>query len=219
MMMKISSTAFALFLATARNASVSADSSPMAGNQLPGVFVSCPSGEVYQGTQTFFSTCTPYPGHSLVASASEAAVSVSLSDAAADPGLNGWSCYPRGIAECPPGYAVAGLCVGYGPVACTEYCPTPGYIAMQCIPSPIADVPLNSGEWLPMPGPDVWGNGKCNEGSVLCGLCASDNPNDCQGGYTRGKCCKYHMYALLDGHKTKQTATLSHSHQCWIPFN
>jgi hypothetical protein len=200
--MNPSSTAFALFAAAMTSkTSVSAQGSL-------GQFVSCPYGEFYQGTYQWSGTCTSYPGQPLTA-ASAAAASTFVSDVATDPGLNGWSCYPEGMAECQPGYVIAGLCVGttifpYEDFLCHEYCSTPGFFAMKCVPSPTGYVPLNSGEWLPMPGPDFWGNAMCGEGSVLCGLCASDNLDHCQGGLNRGKCCKYHIARRMSQDKSNR---------------
>jgi hypothetical protein len=199
-MFKFTSTTFTLFVAAASQLSVCAQNDNKYIDLGFGGFHSCPnSGEFFQGMQTISmygprGLCIPYPGQPLAASASAAA---SVSAAVADPGLNGWSCYPPGTAECPPGYAIADLCISrcdsYGCQAgCADYCTTPGFFAMKCIPNPITDVPLNSGEWLPIGSCET--DAMCDEGSVLCGLCYSNNPNDCQGEMTSGKCCKYQNF-------------------------
>jgi hypothetical protein len=195
MMTKLSSAALALVVTAASHASVSAqaptDDSYMMGN---GQFASCPNPkEFYQGF-TFdggaaIAYCTDYPGKPL-SNATATAVSVS-----SDPGLNGWSCYPEGKAECPAGFAISEMCVSFnggsvgGSPTCANYCTTPGFFAMKCVPNPIKDVPLNSGEWLPFTGGE-YGNAMCDDGSIVCGLCYSSNPTDCQGKTYRAKCCK-----------------------------
>jgi hypothetical protein len=187
MMTKFSSTtALALFVAAASQASVSAQWDSVFQMQ-DGQFASCPNpNDFFQGLQLGVvpeAFCTKYPGQPLNASATD----VPVSD---DPGLDGWSCYPEGQAECPAGYAISEMCVSinnsFAP-SCASYCTTPGYFAMKCVPNPRTNVPLNAGEWLPI-RPE--GNGICDDGSVMCGFCYSANPSDCQGEYWRSKCCK-----------------------------
>jgi hypothetical protein len=204
-MFKLASTAFTLFVvAAASQASVRALNYSDYYEISSGEFQSCPnSGEFYQGIELYagvaLAFCTPYPGPPLNASA---VASVSAA-AVADPGLNGWNCYPQGTAECPPGYAISELCLTSWDSAvnpapeCSNYCTDPAYFAMKCTPAPVALVPLNSGEWLTT-GPD-YNNAICNDGSVMCGLCTSNNPSDCQGENTRAKCCKYHNCHWSDG--------------------
>jgi hypothetical protein len=210
-MMKLSSTAFALFVATASKAPVSADDDPYhimcykTGNFVPcwgGFYWGVDQADEYGDMCAY---CNEYPGQPLVASAE---ADVTKSDALLDPGVNEWSCYPEGMAaECPPGYAVGGLCVSNWLGATPEwadYCDQPGYFAMQCIPSPITHVPLNFGQWLPPGGTNTYGNTFCPiSASVLCGLCHSSNPADCHGSYYRAKCCKCHI-AWKMGEKQRQ---------------
>jgi hypothetical protein len=195
-MMKLSPTAFALLVATASRApAVSAQDwskdFPVYGT----LFVSCPNaGDFYQGVYSWAATtagfCTQYPGQPLAPPKPAAASVPAASDLQS---LNGWSCFPEGAsAECPAGFAIADVCMtppGAAPKDyCQEYCSTPSFFAVKCVPSPITDVPLNSGEWLPTVGTDH--PAYCDDGSVLCGLCTSSNPSDCQGVTSRGKCCK-----------------------------
>jgi hypothetical protein len=208
MMQKLSSPALALFVTVASQASlltVKGLEPLFALNN--GGFYSCPnSGEMYLGLEQvgdpnsigISARCTPYPGQPL-SNATTSAAAVSVSD---DPGLNGWTCYPPGEAECPAGFAISEMCASSNgftlagaPNSCVNYCTTPGFFAIKCVPNPAADVPLNAGEWLPAPvpgSPTPWKSTMCDVGSVLCGVCLSGNESDCQGGQIRGKCCKYH---------------------------
>jgi hypothetical protein len=119
MMTKLSSPALALVVAAASHATISANGHEHAFEMTTGNFFSCPNpGEVYQGIELgadpmgngFGGICTPYPGRPLNTNTTSA-VSASVSD---DPGLNGWSCFPPGVAECPAGFlAISEMCVTF----------------------------------------------------------------------------------------------------------
>jgi hypothetical protein len=201
MLMKLSTIALALLAATASKACVSAlDGWAALGD---GQFQSCNSGDFLWGIYNVDDGnnyyCAPYPGQPVMESSS-AAASASLASTASNSGRDGWICSPPGQMECPAGYAMSEIClsnIGDSSPLCAEHCLEPEYFAIKCVPTPIANVPLNTGEWQPT-GPDnVPGHSTCSWGSVLCGFCASNNPNDCQGSLLRGKCCKYPSFCFI----------------------
>jgi hypothetical protein len=199
--MKLSTPALALFAVAASQASVSAEGREATFFMGAGNFQSCPtSGEIFQGLYFdkapygfgFQGVCAPYPGRNLTSTTAPSAVAAAAA-APSDPGLNGWSCFPPGPAECPAGFAISEMCTSYlGLILgetpmCADYCTTPGFFAVKCVPNPVTAVPLNGGSWLPTAAGPM-----CQDGSALSGVCISSNATDCQGANVRGKCSKYH---------------------------